>query len=55
MNYEPLETQIVEQLIKVLDSGMEERQHDEELFKMLAHYKSRLTYIEKQYKKEKYG
>jgi len=53
--YEPLETQIVEQLIKVLDSGMEERLYDEELFKMLAHYKSRLTYIEKQYKKEKYG
>ena len=47
--FEPLETQIVEQLIKVLDSGMEERQHDEKLFKLLAHYKSRLTYLEKQY------
>ena len=43
--FEPLETQIVEQLIKVLDSGMEERQHDEKLFKLLAHYKSRLTYL----------
>jgi len=48
--YEPLETKIVEQLIKVLDSGMEEREHDEKLFKMLAHYKSRLTYLEKQYR-----
>ena len=49
--FEPLETRIVEQLIKVLDSGMEERQHDEKLFKLLAHYKSRLTYIEKEYNK----
>ena len=48
--FEPLEMQIVEQLIKVLDSGMEEREHDEELFKLLAHYKSRLSYLEKQYR-----
>jgi len=53
--YEPLETRIVEQLIKVLDSGMGEKQHDEEMFRLLAKYKSRLIYIEKQYKKEKYG
>jgi len=51
--YEPLETQIVEQLIKVLDSPMSDKKHDEQMFRLLAKYKSRLTYLEKQYKKEK--
>jgi len=51
MTDEPLETQIVEQLIKVLDSDFQDRHHDEQLFIMLAHYKSRLSYLEKEYKK----
>jgi len=50
--FEPLETRIVEQLIKVLDSNFEDREHEKELFKMLAHYKSRLTYLEKKYRYE---
>jgi len=48
--FEPLETRIVEQLIKVLDSNFEDREHEKELFAMLAHYKSRLTYLQKKYR-----
>jgi len=47
--FEPLETRIVEQLIKVLDSDFGDNQYHQELFKLVAHYKSRLTYIEREY------
>jgi len=46
----PLETRIVEQLIKVLESSPMDRHYDEELFRMLAKYRSRLDYLNKEYK-----
>jgi len=49
----PLETRIVEQLIKVIESDLNDNQYHEEMFRLLAKYRSRLTYIEKQYRKAK--
>ena len=49
---ESLETRIVEQLIKVLESSPSDKKHDEELFRMVAKYRSRLTYLEKEYKRK---
>jgi len=49
----PLETRIVEQLIKVVESDWLDNQYHEELFRLLAKYRSRLTYLEKQYRKDK--
>jgi len=51
--FEPLETRIVEQLIKVVESDHLDNQYHEELFRLLAKYRSRLTYLEKQYRKGK--
>jgi hypothetical protein len=51
--FEPLETRIVEQLIKVVESDHLDNQHHEELFRLLAKYRSRLTYLEKQYRMNK--
>jgi len=51
--YEPLETQIVEQLIKVLESDHMDNQYHEKLFRLVAKYRSRLTYLEKKYREDK--
>jgi len=50
---ESLEVRIVEKLIEVIESPLTDKKHDEELFRMLAKYRSRLSYIEKQYRKER--
>ena len=50
--FEPLETRIVEQLIKVVESDLNDNQYHEELFRLLAKYRSRLVYIKRQYRKE---
>jgi len=50
--FEPLETRIVEQLIKVVESDLSDNQYHQELFRLLAKYRSRLTYIEREYYKQ---
>jgi len=50
--FEPLETRIVEQLIKVLESDHLDNQYHEELFRLVAKYRSRLTYLEREYYKQ---
>ena len=52
---ESLEVRIIETLIDVLESPVSDKDHNIELFKLLAKYRSRISYLEKQYRKENHG
>ena len=50
---EPLETRIVEKLIEIfLSNHIDSYQLNEQLMEMVAHYRSRLSYINKLYNYE---
>jgi len=50
---EPLETRIVEKLIEIfLSNHIDSHQLNEQLMEMVAHYRSRLSYINKLYNYE---
>ena len=51
---EPLETRIVEKLIEIfLSNHLDSHRLNEQLMTMLAHYRSRLVYLNKLYSQEK--